>query len=102
MRRARRSPWLISFSLERPLPEYGWSVAQGMSLHPAISMRCYNRRMGAKLSTANRFLRNPAARERAVIKSVATSSAIEGIRAPFKRKAGGLYSMTGRLTRKKT
>jgi hypothetical protein len=58
-------------------------------------------RMGAKLSAANRYLRNPATRERAVVKSVATSSAIEGIRAPFKRKTGGRYAMTGRVTRKR-
>jgi len=57
--------------------------------------------MGAKLSAANRYLRNSAMRERTVVKSVATSSAIEGIRAPFKRKAGGLYSISGRI-RKKT
>jgi hypothetical protein len=58
--------------------------------------------MGAKLSAANRYLRNPAMRQRTVVKSVATSSAIEGIRAPFKRKAGGLYAVSGRITRKKT
>lgn len=58
--------------------------------------------MGAKLSSANRYLRDPAMRERTVTKSVATSSAIEGIRAPFKRKAGGLHSMTGRIIRKKS
>ena len=57
--------------------------------------------MGAKLSATNRYLRDPAARERSVTKSVATSSAIEGIRAPFKRKAGGLYATTGRVMRKK-
>lgn len=57
--------------------------------------------MGAKLSATNRYLRDPAVRERTVTKSVATSSAIEGIRAPFKRKAGGLYSMKGRVMRKK-
>lgn len=57
--------------------------------------------MGAKLSAANRYLRNPATRERTVVKSVATSSAIEGIRAPFKRKAGGFYSISGRIIRKK-
>lgn len=57
--------------------------------------------MGAKLSVANRYLRNPATRQRAVIRSVATSSAIEGIRAPFKRKAGGLYAVPGRRVTKK-
>ena len=47
------------------------------------------------------YLRNPAMRERIVVKSVATSSAIEGIRAPFKRKPGGLYAISVRITRKK-
>jgi hypothetical protein len=68
---------------------------------PLPFLACYNSLMGAKLSAANRYLRNSAMRERTVVKSVATSSAIEGIRAPFKRKAGGLYSISGRI-RKKT
>jgi len=55
--------------------------------------------MGAKLSSTNPYLRNPVTRERSVTKSVATSSAIEGIRAPFKRKAGR-YSLSG-IARKK-
>ena len=41
--------------------------------------------MSSKLSSTNRHLRDPAVRERAVVRNVATSSAIEGIRAPFKR-----------------
>ena len=56
--------------------------------------------MGAKLSATNRYLRNPAMRERTVVKSVATSSAIEGIRAPFKRKAGRLYAISDRVRKK--
>lgn len=43
--------------------------------------------MSSKLSSANRYLRDPALRERSVLRNVATSSAIEGIRAPFKRDA---------------
>ncbi len=39
--------------------------------------------MSSKLSKANPHLRDPVARERAILKSVASSSAIEGIRAPF-------------------
>lgn len=58
--------------------------------------------MSAKLSVANRYLRNPATRARTVLRSVATSSAIEGIRAPFKRSAGGLSGISGRVTKKKT
>lgn len=42
--------------------------------------------MSAKLSATNPYLRDPAARQRSVVESVATSSAIEGIRAPFKKK----------------
>jgi hypothetical protein len=50
--------------------------------------------MGSKLSSANRFLRDPAQRERTVVRNVATSSAIEGIRAPFKRDArSGVFSL---------
>lgn len=50
--------------------------------------------MSLKLSSANRFLRDPALRERAVVRNVATSSAIEGIRAPFKRDArSGVFSL---------
>ena len=51
--------------------------------------------MSAKLSTANRYLRDPAVRDRTVLKSVASSSAIEGIRAPFKVIA----SSSGRVHR---
>ena len=50
--------------------------------------------MSSKLSSANRYLRDPAVRERSVLKNVATSSAIEGIRAPFKRDArSGAFSL---------
>jgi hypothetical protein len=50
--------------------------------------------MSSKLSSTNRYLRDPAVRERAVLRNVATSSAIEGIRAPFKRDArSGAFSL---------
>ena len=50
----------------------------------------YNFAMGLKLSKSNPYLRDPVVRERTVLKSVASSSAIEGIRAPFRElKAGG-------------
>ena len=49
----------------------------------------YNFCMGSKLSKTNPFLRDPATRERTVLKSVASSSAIEGIRAPFRKSANG-------------
>ncbi|MGH8426885.1 MAG: hypothetical protein ACRES7_02750 [Gammaproteobacteria bacterium] len=41
--------------------------------------------MSSKLSTVNPYLRDPESRRRSVLRSVATSSAIEGIRAPFKQ-----------------
>lgn len=40
--------------------------------------------MSKKLSDANPYLRDPALRDRLVFRSVASSSAIEGISAPFK------------------
>jgi hypothetical protein len=45
--------------------------------------------MSSKLSKTNPHLRDPVARERAIVKSVASSSAIEGIRAPFTASARG-------------
>jgi len=41
--------------------------------------------MRSKLSTSNPYLRNSELRESMVFKSVASSSAIEGIRAPFRQ-----------------
>jgi Fic family protein len=41
--------------------------------------------MGKKLSASNPHLRDPVERERAVLQSVASSSAIEGIHAPFRQ-----------------
>ena len=50
--------------------------------------------MSSKLSSTNRYLRDPVVRKRTVLRSVATSSAIEGIRAPFKRDArSGAFSL---------
>ena len=55
--------------------------------------------MGAKVSSANPYLRDRSLRERTVLRSVATSSAIEGIRTGFKPKTKG--ARTGLKTRKK-
>jgi len=63
--------------------------------------RLYTKRVGTKLSIANRYLRNPEVRERTVAKSVATSSAIEGIRAPFAGGAKTGASSKNRLKRKR-
>jgi len=61
----------------------------------------YTRGVGTKLSVANRYLRNPEVRERTVTRSVATSSAIEGIRVPFGRGAKTGASSKIRLKRKR-
>ena len=45
--------------------------------------------MKSRLSVSNPYLRDPAKRARAVLKSVASSSAIEGIHAPFKKMMRG-------------
>jgi Fic family protein len=45
--------------------------------------------MKSKLSDVNPYLSDPVKRERAVLKSVASSSAIEGIRVPLKGLRNG-------------
>jgi hypothetical protein len=45
--------------------------------------------MSSKLSSANTFMRDPIVRRDSVRRSVATSSAIEGIRAPFRSAKAG-------------
>jgi hypothetical protein len=47
----------------------------------------YTLLMSAKLSASNPYLSDPDLRKRSVLESVATSSAIEGIRAPFRKKS---------------
>jgi len=49
--------------------------------------------MSKKLSNTNPYLRDPVQRDRAVLKSVASSSAIEGIRAPFRNAKSGAYTV---------
>jgi uncharacterized 2Fe-2S/4Fe-4S cluster protein (DUF4445 family) len=63
--------------------------------------RLYTKGVGTKLSIANRYLRDLEVRERTVTRSVATSSAIEGIRAPFGRGAKTGASSKIRLKRKR-
>lgn len=48
---------------------------------------CYNPYMGKKLSVVNFYLLDPAIRQESVYRSVASSSAIEGIRAPFEKNS---------------
>jgi len=45
--------------------------------------------MKSRLSDTNPYLRDPAKRERAVLKSVASSSAIEGIHVSLKKPLNG-------------
>jgi hypothetical protein len=47
--------------------------------------------MSSKLSSANTYMRDPAVRRTSVLRSVATSSAIEGIRAPFRSANTGKF-----------
>jgi len=56
--------------------------------------------VSSKLSKANPHLRDPVARERAILKSVASSSAIEGIRAPF-REPGTAKTKSSATARKR-
>lgn len=61
--------------------------------------------MGSKLTSANPYLRDPKMRERMVVTSVSTSSAVEGIHAPFKRvssQAGGRPASNSRAVTKKS
>jgi len=61
--------------------------------------------MSTKVSKTNPYLRDPAVREKMVIRSVVTSSAIEGIRVSFtgSRKSRGkaAAALKGRSTGKK-
>lgn len=61
---------------------------------------CYDSSMSTKLSSTNPYLRDPTLRQRMVLKSVATSSAIEGIHAPFRKAAGSASGKKAPKTRK--
>ena len=52
---------------------------------PTICAAILGHMNSTKLSQVNPYLRDPVARERGVFASVASSSAIEGIHAPFKQ-----------------
>ena len=61
--------------------------------------------MDSKLTSANPYLRDPKVRERTLVASVSTSSAIEGIRAPFKQAlsaSGSLRAPNGPVITKKS
>lgn len=67
-----------------------------------FDMRCYTCNMSSKLSAANPYLRDPVMRRRMVLTSVASSSAIEGIHAPFKHAAVAPSSGRAASTRAST
>lgn len=56
--------------------------------------------MSSKLAAANPYLRDPIVRKRTVLKSVASSSAIEGIRAPFRKTASATGKAASRVLAK--
>lgn len=73
--------------LQKPSDRFRDSRAKTQARVAARMTGRYNHRMSSKLAKTNPYLRDPAVRERTVLKSVASSSAIEGIRAPFKKTA---------------
>ncbi len=56
----------------------------------------HNPSVGSKLPAINPYLRDPVVRKRMVFTSVASSSAIEGIRAPFRDGAGKVRTSVAR------
>lgn len=58
--------------------------------------------MSSKLSKTNPHLRDPVARERAILKSVASSSAIEGIRAPFRESSTAKSKSVSKTQKRKS
>ena len=51
----------------------------------ATRRKAYNAYMSAKLASTNQYLKDAVVRRKLIFRSVASSSAIEGIRAPFKK-----------------
>ena len=82
--------------------DLSWCSAPSDVPPPIGRTSLYTNWMSIKLSIANRYLRDPELREKTVTRSVATSSAIEGIRAPFTRGAQTGVSSKIRLKRKKS
>ena len=58
--------------------------------------------MGSKLCDVNPYLRDPIKRERAMLKSAASSSAIEGIRVSFKTLLNGARKPASKKARVKS
>ena len=81
-----------------------------LSYHPlkarkrlsGLGIGWYAGRMSTKLSSVNRYLRDPDVREKTVTRSVTTSSAIEGIRTSFGRRAQMAGSPKSHLIQRKS
>jgi len=58
--------------------------------------------MGSKLSETNPYLRDPVKRKRALMRSVVSSSAIEGIRVSYKTLLSGTRKPAGKKARVKS
>ena len=68
------------------MPVWEWEEVQAMLREgDALIRRKRQRPNESHVSASNPYLRDPEARKRDVLRSVASSSAIEGIRAPFKK-----------------
>jgi len=72
---------------------------EGASLYAIRNQRITRRPMSRRLSDTNPYLRDPAVRERMVIKSVVTSSAIDGIRVSFEASRQGRRKLSARKRR---
>ena len=79
---AHHNPGTLNLSWSR-----FWHRPGGLGRKPSSSFYCWNYPMSTKLTSTNPYLRDRDVRERTVIRSVETSSAIEGIRTIFKRRA---------------
>ena len=74
------------------------SVTITLDEETAASCPWYSSTVSSKLSLANPYLRDPVVRQRNVFTSVSSSSAVEGIHAPF-RRTGAVAAATGAASR---
>jgi len=72
----------------------GWAGTSGFMLVQTDYSLLYTLFMSTKLSASNLHLSDPALRKRSVLESVATSSAIEGICAPFRKNSPTVKPVT--------
>ena len=69
------------------IPHIEWraTVYRATKSPQVATGKSYNVDMSAKLASTNRYLKDAVVRRKLIFRSVASSSAIEGIRAPFKK-----------------